>query len=447
MNKKYTYIILALACIGFITFVALRYQNKLNTKINAFYPLQERQGTTKWSSDWAVTNKRASDLIQLVRYNPEDIKSALALATLYIQESRITGNAMYYDVAAMKYIDGVLEKEPENFEALTLKSLVYLSQHHFADGLVTAEKAKKAGPYNAFAYGLLVDAHVEMGNYKGAIDNADQMVSLRPDIRSYSRIAYLREIHGDNEGAIEAMKKAVEAGAPGDEPTSWARIQLGRLFENTGDLKSAEMHYTIALDQRPGYPYAIAGLGHVAIANRDYAKAISLYETADSSLMDFSFKEQLASLYAFRGDKKKSEQIMKSVIDGMNKDAQKGVEDETIGHYADRELAYAYLQVQEYEKALTHALAEYNRRPENIDVNETVAWVYYKKGEYTKAIPYINAALKTNCKNPVLRLRAGLILAENQPAKAKAYLSEALALNPNIDLELKAQALKVFKSL
>ncbi len=43
----------------------------------------------------------------------------------------------------------------------------------------------------------------------------NRMVSIRPDIRSYSRISYLREIHGDIPGAIEAMELAVEAGAPG----------------------------------------------------------------------------------------------------------------------------------------------------------------------------------------------------------------------------------------
>src|SRR5436190_1168308 len=85
------------------------------------------------------------------------------------------------------------------------------------------------------------------------------------------------------------------------------------------------------------------------------------------------------------------------------------MDNENIGHYADRELAYAYLKVNENDKALEHALLEYNRRPDNIDVNETVAWVYYRKGEYDKALPYIKTALKTNSKNPVLLSRAALI--------------------------------------
>ena len=46
--------------------------------------------------------------------------------------------------------------------------------------------------------------------------------------------------------------------------------------------------------------------------------------------------------------------------------------DEDIGHYADGELAHVYLKAGNYDKALKHALAEYNRRPANIEVNETV---------------------------------------------------------------------------
>jgi tetratricopeptide (TPR) repeat protein len=342
----------------------------------------------------------------------------------------------------------VLARTPDDFEALTLKALVYLSQHHFAEAITIAEKAQKVGPYNAFVYGLLVDGHVEMGNYEAAVQNAEEMISLRPDIRSYSRVAYLREIHGDNAGAIEAMISAVKAGGGGDEPTSWARVQLAKLYENTGELKHAEMHYTIALDQRPDYAYAIAGLGHLAEANKEYDKAIQLYQRADSLLLDYSFKEKLAALYDRKGDTKKANALMKEVIKGMTEHAEMGEKEDDIGHYADRELAYAHVQVKDYKKALKHALAEYRRRPKNIEVNETVAWVHYKRNEYAKALPFLETALRTNCKHPALLVRAGLIYAKNgQQEKAKAVLQEALMTEPAIDLQLKEEGMAILQSI
>ncbi len=448
MKKKFIYILLIAFFFSVSAFVVIRYSINQTKLKNATYPLLERKDTKAIAVEWQGTKETAQKLINTLQYNPKDVKAAIALSSLYIQEARITGNYVYYDAAALKYINSVLEDQPDNFEALTLKSLLYMSQHHFADGLAIAEKAQKINPYNALIYGILVDGNVEMGNYKAAVENSDKMVSIRPDIRSYSRISYLREIHGDYPGAIEAMKLAVEAGGTGDEPTEWTRIQLARLYENTGDVKSAEMHYLIALQERPDYPYATAGLGHLAMVNKDFAKAISYYEKAAAAVTDYAIGEQLSQLYRLNGNQKKADDLLQTIIDGMNNDGKKGDRDESIGHYADRELAYAYLLQNNYDDALKHALIEYGRRPENIDVNQTVAWVYYKKGDFQKAKEYIDTALKTNCKNPTLLCQAGLIYVKSaNKEKAKEILTEALKNNPAIDIQLKTESENALKGL
>jgi tetratricopeptide (TPR) repeat protein len=107
--------------------------------------------------------KQFADLMKITRTNPDDMKSRISLASLYIREARITGNYIYYDMAAMRYVNEVLQKDATNFEALTFKSLLYLSQHHFAEGLAIAEKAKAQNPDNAFLHGILVDGNVGNG--------------------------------------------------------------------------------------------------------------------------------------------------------------------------------------------------------------------------------------------------------------------------------------------
>jgi tetratricopeptide (TPR) repeat protein len=409
MKKSRIYIITLILFGAAAGFIVIRYQNKQAT----VYPLLERQGPSAQTKEWTVTRNYAASLMRSLELNPADPKSSLALAALYIQESRITGNHVYYDKAAMKTVNDVLKKDSTNFDALTYKALIYLSQHHFADGLAIAKTAQKINPYNAFIYGLLVDGYTEMGRYDSAVANSDNMVSIRPDIRSYSRISYQREIHGDYPGAITAMKMAVDAGAPGDETTEWTRVQLGHLYENTGDMKSAEMHYLIAMDERPGYGPASMGLAHIALASKDYPRAIADYIKADSFLNDYAIKEELADAYKFSGMPKKSDSLIKLVIEGLSRDASSGQNDENIGHYADRELAYAWLKAGDNDKALEHAMLEYNRRPDNIDVNETVAWVYYNKGDYARALPYLQTALRTGTRNPTVLCHAGLIYAAN----------------------------------
>jgi len=448
MKRSSIYLVTILLFIAATGFIILRYNKSGDKKSVTGYSLLERKEPSAATEEWKETRKRAANLLEIIKYNPTDTKSMISLAGIFIQEARITGNYMYYDMAAMKYVNTVLSRDSSNFNALTLKSLIYLSQHHFADGLAIAEKAKAVNPYNSFVYGILVDANVEMGNYDSAVANADKMVSIRPDIRSYSRISYLREIYGDYPGAIEAMKMAVEAGLPGDEATEWSRVQLGRLYESTGDIKIAQMQYQISLDARPSYAYALAGMGRIDATNGDYAKAISNYMEADSLVNDYSFKEELSDLYALSGEKEKSQTIAKQVIDGMSADAEAGRNNDNIGHYADRELAYAYLKVKNYDKAIEHAMAEYNRRPDNIDVNETVAWTLYSAGNYDKALPYMKLALKTGSKNPTLLCRAGLLYNKTgDKLAAKALLKQALNGNSQMAVSLKKEGMDTLASL
>jgi tetratricopeptide (TPR) repeat protein len=448
MKNKIFYPVLFILFIGSVGFIIMKQQLNERIKETIVYTLLPRKGMLTKTDEWINTKKNVDILQKKIAADPADTKSIIALANYFILEARATGNYAYYDKAAMNLVNNVIKMDANNFEALTLKSLIYLNQHHFADGLAVAQQAKNIIPYNAFVYGILVDGNVEMGNYDSALACAQIMMNIRPDLRSYARVAYLREIYGDNNGTITAMKKAIDAGAPGDEATEWSRIQIGHLYENIGDLKNAEMNYQIALNERPGYMYALAGMAHLALAAKDYNKAIDYYQQAQKDVNEGAFKEELATAYFLSGQKDKAIKLTNEVIDELSKNAKAANADESIGHYADKELAYAYLSISNYDKALEHALLEYNRRPKNIEVNETVGWMYYKKGEAYKALPYLKAALITNSKNPTLLCRAGLIYAKNGDASnAKKFLQEGLQNNPNIDETLKAEAMQVGKEL
>jgi len=448
MKKRYAYLAIALIFISLVAAIFIKYNHRQKENEDKVYTLLPRKGASAKSQEWADVQKKASDLQTQLKLNPYDKKANLKLAALFIQEARETGNYMYYDMAAMKHVNSVLNLDSLDFNALVFKSLIYMSQHHFADGLVTAEKAKKVNPYNAYVYGLLVDGNVEMGNYDSAVANADRMVAIRPDLTSYSRISYLREIFGDYPGAINAMKMAVDAGGRGDEHTEWTRVQLANLYEKTGDFKNADTLYSLSLSVRPEYPFALAGLARTALASNDYKKAITYYEQANDLVSDNTLKEELADAYRLAGEKQKADALENRVVEELSKDAKAGDNDASIGHYGDRELAYAYLKINNTDKALAHAMLEYNRRPENIDVNETVAWVYYNKGEYAKALPYIKVALKTHSKNPVLLCRAALIYFKaGDKATAKSVLASTSINNPYIDNTLKTETSSVMQQL
>ncbi|MEO6819216.1 MAG: hypothetical protein ABI266_00950, partial [Ginsengibacter sp.] len=178
MKNKLTYILLIVFFFGVTAFVVVRYSYRQTQLKYATYPMLERKGKLDSSVQWVDTKKNVMNLINKISDNPADVKSQLALSTIYIQEARVTGNYTYYDMAAMKQVNNVLARDSTNFQALTLKALLYLSQHHFADGLAIATKAQKSNTYNAYIYGILIDGNVEMGDYAAAVDNADKMISI-----------------------------------------------------------------------------------------------------------------------------------------------------------------------------------------------------------------------------------------------------------------------------
>jgi len=448
MKRNLLSFILVVLFIGAAGFVVLQYKNKEQKKRTAVYTLLERKGTQSKTEEWKFIKSAVEKLQAAVQQNPADKKSLTALANYMIMEARASGNYSYYDAAAMEYVNDVLAADANNFEALCLKALIQLSQHHFSEGLATAESVRKNNPYSAFVYGILVDANVELGNYDSAVVAAEKMMEIRPDLRSYARASYLREIHGDYPGAIEAMQAAVDAGSPGDEATEWSRVQLGQLYENAGDLKTASMQYTLAANNRPGYPYPLAGLARIATANKEYDKALLFYLQADSAVSDLAFKEDIADMYRMMGQADKAKEISNKTLDEMEEKAAAAVTDESIGHYSDKEMAEAYIKNGEYDKAVAHALAEYNRRPANIDVNETLAWAYYNKGDNSKAFQYVTTALRTQSNHPRLLCRAGLIyLQQGDKTAAKKLLQAGLQNNANIFPFLKEASSKALKQL
>jgi tetratricopeptide (TPR) repeat protein len=199
---------------------------------------------------------------------------------------------------------------------------------------------------------------------------------------------------------------------PGQEGTEWCRVQLGLLYEQRGDLTTAALHYNNSLEERNGYAYALAGLARIAVAKKNYEKAISLYHQAYTSVNDYSFKEKLVEIYQLTGEREKANKLAKEIISELTSAHKHHESGEAATHNSDHELALAYLAVGNTTESLQHALLEFNRRPGNIDVNQTLAWVYYKRGEIKKALLHIKSALRTGCKNPTLLSRSDLILKE-----------------------------------
>ena len=444
--KKISTIIL-LTCM--VTATAITFTSCTNsstaTDKNAIPALLERKTKVGPDNEWNNIKSTYEKAVDVLKTNPDDLKQYLSIATAFIMEGRITGNGGYYSNAAIKMLDKVINGKPADkevlFEALSLKSTVLLNMHQFKEALDVAQKGVTINDFNAGIYGALVDANVELGNYDEAVKDCDKMLGIRPDLRSYSRASYLRQIFGDNAGAIAAMKMAVEAGVPGVESTEWARVTLGDLYMNIGKIDSASYEYRASLVYRPDYPHAEMGLARVEKEKKNYAEAIAHAKKAINILSEVAFVAYLGDLYDLSGDAPKAKEVRADVVRLLEEGKKEEPKDASVQHNANREMANAYLSEQQLDKALEYANNDLKMRPENIDANELVAWIYYLKGDMTNAKMHADKLFKTNIKNANTLYKAGLIYsAAGDAAKGQSLMQQATAISPYIDQRIMKSA-------
>lgn len=362
--------------------------------------LLDRPAALQQGKEWERVQNKYVKHRDAILQQEDDAEDRLALAQVYIYEARVTGEHGHYYPAALGVLSGIPADHPNKdirFRKLANQAGVQLSLHSFQEALTTAKAAVAINPYNAQIYGALVDAYVELGQYDKAVEMADKMVGIRPDLRSYARVSYLREIHGQVDAAIEAMELAVEAGYPGYEETAWARLTLAEMYQKYRSLEAAEMQYKQILSERPDYPFAIAALGDIEMQRGNYKEAERLLKKATGIIPEFGFYESLAALYKNTGRQQAFQSTMEELWVMLK-------EDTDSGH--DMTLEYANLKHElegAHKEALGYALKEYQKRPKNIDVNCTLAAIYSSLGQSEKASMHLQIASETNAQYPELK--------------------------------------------
>jgi len=205
----------------------------------------------------------------LLRTAPNDTTAMAALAAAYLQKVREVGDLAYYPKAEALLVS-TLKLQPDSGEALIQMGALSLGRHRFRDALDWGDRAIALDQYSARALGVAGDAQIELGRYDEAFTTFQRMVDLRPDLSSYARVSYARELTGDADGAIEAMRAAVGAGGPAPENVAYAEVLLGNLYFDRGDLYQAESAYRAKAKMRhPDSP----GGSHESMARLNQAIA------------------------------------------------------------------------------------------------------------------------------------------------------------------------------
>jgi len=362
------------------------------------------------------------------------------LAAAYMQKARETGN-FALNANADSEITRSLGVEPDNYDALKLRAKLQLTYHRFAEALETARRAQKVRTDDHEVWGQITDALVELGDYPGAVKAAQKMVDLRPDSSSYARVSYLRSLHGDPDGAIRAMVRAVKAANPNDrEAIAWCRVQLGHELMNAGKLEAAERQYDEALRTFADHALASEGKARARIAAGDLQGAVQMYEREQAKAASADVAQSLGDLYTLLGRKDDARKQYETfeVLERANAALERSWR-HMINYWLDHDRNLA--------EALLLATREYEAR-KDIFTCDSLAWALFKNGRMKEAKKMISEALRTGSRDARINYHAGLIYKSlNMREKAVKHLRLGAALNSSFDPVQAQSATKLLTEL
>ena len=333
---------------------------------------------------------------RLIEKKPKDYSAYNALAFALSRRARETSDVKYYDEAA-----GALRQSfaisPGNFDATKIQTWLLLGKHEFPAALEVAKKLNKRMPDDITVYGFLIDANIELGNYKDAETAAQTMLDLRPgNLPALTRAAYLRELFGDVEGSLDLMNMALQSTPPAEvEDAAWILSQMAHLELSRGNTAVAGKYLENALRLFPGYHYALGNLSKVRVRQKRYGEAVQLlqqrYRAAPhaENLFDLAEALQLAG---------RSEQARQTFAEFERK----SLAETDRKDNSNRELVFYYADYGNApRKALDIARRELAWRHDVFTI-DSYAWALHVNGQDKEARKQIESALSVGIRDPKL---------------------------------------------
>jgi tetratricopeptide (TPR) repeat protein len=373
----------------------------------------------------ATTAQRIEGLQAQVREAPSDPEGYAQLGLAYLQQVRETGDPSFYPRAEGSF-ERALQLDPRDFTATSGLGTLALARHDFSRALALGERARGINPEVARNYGVIADAQIELGRYRDAERTLQHYVDVKPELSSYARVSYFRELDGDLPGALRAMRLAVSAGGGTPENVGYVQALVGKLHFDAGDYAAAERAYRTALGTDPGFPAAVAGLARVEAAHGAFAAAIRRLHRL---VLRLPLPEYVIAL----GD---TEQAA-----GMTAAAQRdyrlvGAETRVLqanGVNTDAELALFEADHGDPSTAVDLAARAWAAAP-SVRSADAYSWALSGSGRDRAALRMSAKAMRLGSRDPSFLYHVGIVaLRAGRSEQARDYLSRLVAQSPRFN--------------
>jgi len=362
---------------------------------------------------------RAQDRL---RELPRDHETWAALGLAYVERARVTADPSLYPKAEGALRRSLAVRATGNPLALVGLGALANARHEFAAARTFATDALRGNPYNADAYGVLADAHTQLGDAPAATAAIQRMLDLRPGLAAYARASYDLEQHGRLTEATELMRRALDAAVdPAD--VAFCRNQLGELAWFAGDLKGAATEFAAGIAADPSYQPLLRGRARVAAASGRIEAAIADAATVATRTPTPDTLMEYAELLRLGGRAPEAERQL-TLADAAHKIfVANGGSDDLTG-------AQLALARGDAASAVRLARSEWRRRP-FADVADVLGRALHAAGRDAEALPYARRAAGLGPRNASYAYHLATVsLSLGDDAGAHAALQRVRDLNP-----------------
>jgi tetratricopeptide (TPR) repeat protein len=198
-------------------------------------------------------------------------------------------------------------------------------------------------------------------------------------------------------------------------------VILGSLELGSKNIDGAEAEFQRAIQAEPNNIQAYLRMGQIYQQKNQPDAAIGVYQKAlDLQPKSASLMTTVGYLYLDKGDLGTARKYFSRAL-------------EVDSNYPPANANMAWVDAQEgkdLDVALGLAQKAKSLMPDSISISDTLAWVMYKKGNYSGAIPLLQDCVKKSPDSAQFRYHLGLsLIAAGQTDTGKAHLAAALQMN------------------
>ena len=253
---------------------------------------------------------------------------------------------------------------------------------------------------------------------------------MKPDAQAYARVAHVRWLTGDLDGALEAMRLAAGASSPqATESAAWIYSRLAFYQFQTGDRDAARRSCATAMEFQKDYPPALLLRGRIHLADGQSAEAVEplLRAARLNPLPEYHWT--LAEALRAAGRNSEAEEVEAKL--------------RKTGAVDDPRTFALFLATRGEQPALALDLAQRELKERaDVHTHDALAWALAASGRWEEARSHSRQALAEGTADARLRFHAGVIAAKLGRAEEANELLNKAALLQHLLLPSERQRLE-----